>query len=175
MPLTVVRPDWEDPPNPMAIEVLDKASGQRVQLIRGFESSLPFKSDQSKLITVHDANFDGHPDISMLAFGGGAGPNYTRNFFLFNPKTAQFEFNEELSNLSQVGIDKKNKTVTSAERISCCQHVSETYRYVNGKLVTVAYWDQHMSEDGKSIEETCRLVRGKFHCKTRIMPPETSQ
>lgn len=158
---------WQDPPNPVAIEVLDRANSRRLQLIRDFESSYRVQPDQSEALILLDANFDGYPDISIAASDGGAGPNNTVNFFLFSPQTGHFEFNEELSNLTQIRISEKTKTIESAARGSCCQHSSETFRYVRGKLVQISSWDESMTTDGKWIETTnCRLMHSKMRCKT---------
>ena len=165
---------WEDRPAPVAIRVFDRASGRQVQTIQDFESASRVQPDPPKALAVLDANFDGYADISIAGSDGGAGPNNTINFFLFNPRTGHFEFDEALSSLPQISIEKKTKTVRSAGRGGCCQHSSETFRYVQGKLVQISSWDESITADGKWAETTnCRLMRDKMQCKTtRKRTPE---
>jgi hypothetical protein len=40
-----------------------------------------------------------------FGYSGGAGPNSTDNFFLFDPAANQFIFDKELSTLTQTSID----------------------------------------------------------------------
>ena len=127
-----------------------------------------------RLLSVVDANFDGHPDLVLAFADGGAGPNNTDHFYIFNPKTGRFEFDEQLSDMTQVQIHR-NGTITSASRGGCCQHSSETYLYVRGALTQVASWDEAYTADGRWIVTTVgRLRNGKWHQTTKRVrqPPE---
>jgi len=148
---------------PVAIEVIDRKNKRRAQIIRDFYSDIPFAANDQVLQLI-DANFDGYPDISIFGQSWGAGPNSTENFFLFDPASRQFVFDQELSALTQISIDPSTRTITSAQRNSCCSHSSETYRYKGNKLVLIADWDESLSADGKWIETTTgRMQKGKLH------------
>ncbi len=150
---------------PVAIEVLDQETGKRVQVIRDFDAETTFASEAA--LQLVDANFDGYVDIQIPGFSGGAGPNSTENFFLFDPVTKRFVFDAPLSELFQISINSHDRTVTSAQRGSCCSHSSQTYRYVGKKLVLVASWDESLTADGEWVETTTgTLHKGRMRYRT---------
>lgn len=152
---------------PVAIEVIDRKTDRRVQVIRDFYSDPMFFAADNEVLQVVDANFDGHPDISIFGQSGGAGPNNTVNFFLFDRSTGQFVFDKELSNLPQISIDPNTRTINSAQRDGCCRHSADTYRYRGKTLMLVANWDESLSADGKwLVTTTGRLKNGKLHYST---------
>jgi hypothetical protein len=169
--------DYYDPDavaNPIAIEVLDRATGQRLQVLRDFYSESRYRPSDEETLSVLDANFDGQPDISIPAFDGGAGPNSSDNFFLFDAASNRFVFNEELSSLTQTVVDAEHQTITSASRGSCCDHSASTWRFIDGKLTEVASWHEFLSwdeNDGDWIgTTTCNLVEGEMRCETTREP-----
>lgn len=158
---------------PQAIRIANRASGAVVQEIR-IEGAAGSGRKPADLIQVVDANFDGHPDIAVPFGDGGAGPDFTYNFYLFNPGSGRFELNQQLSDLTQVAINP-NHTVTSASRGGAGMHGSETYRYIKGRLTLVANWDEQYTADGKWIVTTTgQLASGKmrYRTKRRPQPPE---
>lgn len=86
-----------------AIDVMDTASGRRVQVLRDIDSDAG--EEGSGTLQLVDANFDGHPDIEVPGFSGGAGPNSTSNVFLFDPGRGVFVHDATLSALPQLSID----------------------------------------------------------------------
>jgi hypothetical protein len=152
-----VGADAANPATAVAIEVLDRATGKRVQVIRDFDADPWGESDTS--LTPIDANFDGHLDLMIGGSSGGVGPNYTYNFFLFDPKTRRFVFDQVLSDLPQIGFDERKKLITSAHRNSCCSHSSETWRYEGRRLVEIANWDETLSVDGNWLVTTVGHLR----------------
>lgn len=121
-----------------------------------------------RLLTVVDANFDGHPDIMIGATDGGAGPNSSSAFYLFDPATQRFVYHDGLSMLTQVQIDPRRKTISSASRNSCCSHSSSTYRFIRGELLEIANLDESLSTDGKWTVTTSCALRGKeLVCRQR--------
>ncbi|AMR76495.1 XAC2610-related protein [Cupriavidus nantongensis] len=150
-----------DAPQPVAIEVLSRHSGQRLQVLRDFESDGRYVLGD-EAINVVDANFDGHPDITIHGMSGGAGPNSTTNVFLYDPVRRRFSFSRELSELTQLWIDAKTRTIHTAQRGGCCSHYSETYRYVQGKLTLVSSVDEY--SDGEWVRTaTAHRRKGKMY------------
>ena len=144
-----------------AIRIIDRKTGRVVQEIAGIDG-MPGWGEAGRLVGVVDANFDGRPDITFQYADGGAGPNVTYHFYLFNPRSGRFEFDPVLSDLTQVGIGRDG-TITSASRGGCCQHYSATYRYFGGKLLVIAEEEEHYTADGKWIVTTTgRMVNGKW-------------
>ena len=175
---STVKSDIQNDPGltgAVAIEVLDSATGKRVQVIRDFYSE-PISASADVLadaLGVIDANFDGYPDLTIAGSGGGAGPNFSTNFFLFDPASGSFRFDQELSELSQPSVNTKDRTISSAGRDGCCRHSSTTYRYVRNKLTKIAEVETRWTEDlnGQWLETTnCHLVRGRMRCRTTREP-----
>lgn len=149
----------------VAVEVINRKTGNRAQVIRDFYAEPWGENDTS--LRIIDANFDGHPDLRFGGSSGGAGPNNTSNFFLFDAKSGRFVFDEVLSDLSQIELDTHKKLITSAQRGGCCSHSSQTWRYKNGRLVEIANWDESLTVDGEWVETTIgRLRNGKMHYRS---------
>ena len=86
-------------------------------------------------IFVGDYNFDGITDFSVFE-QSYAGPNTSRIYFLYNPKTKQF-FNSGYSGTS-LEFDSKNKRIH--EYNQCCagsSHMNAEYKVVNNRMVLV--------------------------------------
>lgn len=148
---------------PLALRVKDRHTGKIIQTLYDIESET--RNEPSQVVSLVDANFDGHLDVVLPMQSGGAGPNYTNNVFLFNPKNQRFEWNEEISMLPQLSIDSKNKLIESGQRNGCCEHSMTKYRWRNGRLLVVYEWQETLRE---TIEETTvgRLVKGKMRYTT---------
>ncbi len=157
-------PDYSSERTAVAIEVLEASTGKRLQVFRDFYSEPQEPSTQA--LELVDANFDGYPDLSIHGSSGGAGPNSTDNFFLFKPATSEFAYDAALSELTQISIDPKSKTISSASRGSCCSHYASTWQYIQGRLTEVGNWSEQYTADDQWIEEsTCKLAKGKMRCK----------
>lgn len=143
-----------------ALKIINKKTG-KIQLISNIEAALYDSLDD--VIQVQDVNFDGHPDIWMYAHSGGAGPNDGNNYYLFNPKTKKFEYNQQLSDLTQVSIDSETKTIESAFRDGCCHHGGATYTFKENQLDTLSIWDQQFGYSGIFAENYSKeKIDGKW-------------
>lgn len=157
----------DDSWSPLALRVIERKSSKVLQTVYGLQGLDFAQGPAEDMLKLVDANFDGLPDIRMPRFSGGAGPNSTENIILFNPRTGLFEYDEQLSELPQLFIDAKHRNIVSSQRGSCCSHMSETYRYIGGKLTMVADWNESLTTDGKWLETTVgKLVRGKMIYRT---------
>lgn len=154
-----------------AIEISNNA-GKLVQLISNVGGQ-PVTAKADRLLQVIDVNFDGHEDIAVPTADGGAGPNTTSYFYLFEPRQKKFKLDKKLSSLPQVSINPDH-TITSAYRDGCCSHGTKTYRYLAGRLTLVSSRDESLESDGKTVETTVgKLVRGKIrYTVTRQKEPE---
>lgn len=157
------------------VEVVHRGTGVVVQLIDGI-GGMGMHRPANTLLDVVDVNFDGHPDLVVAAGDGGAGPNNTDSFYLYDPRTRRYVFHEVLSSLTQVVINPDH-SITSSSRGSCCSHLSETYRFVGGQLTLVASWEESLTADGAWIETTTGRLRGgkmRYQVKRRRPPAESS-
>ncbi|MGN7838634.1 XAC2610-related protein [Stenotrophomonas sp. 22385] len=169
----VVAPADDDQALLQAIDILDATTGQRRQILRDIDAE-PLSAGPD-VVQLLDANFDGWPDLSVPGYSGGAGPNATRNLFLFDPAAQAFMFEPTLSSLPQMDIDPATRTLTSASRGGCCAHATETYRYVDGKLQQVASWEESLSPDGEHLQTTEGTLRNgtmKYRTRTRKLPAD---
>ena len=123
--------------------------------------------NEKAVIDIADVNFDGFFDLVIYAQSGGAGPNNSNNYYVYNQKSQKFIFNEALSNLSQPYIDFKLKTVYSAWRAGAATHGAEKHKWVKGKLVLIEYYETHFLDDVNVLETHTFLKKGKMVGKTR--------
>jgi len=159
---------------PVAIQIIDRKTGKTTQTIYDLSSDKT-GTPSEQLLNVVDADFDHHPDIRIFGQSGGAGPNNTDNFFLFNPRSEKFEFDGQLSGLSQIEIDSRQQTISSGQRGGCCSHSSQTYKFVARKLILVADWSESLSADGKWLETSKgKLSGGKmvYHTSKKKAPKD---
>lgn len=149
-----------------AVKIINKKTGRK-QIILDLWSEL--KDNPINVIQTGDYNFDGYQDFMFLMQTGGAGPNDTHNFYLYNPNNNNFEYSQELSELPQIQIDTKNKMITSNWRDGAAHHGGEKYTFINQQLTKISYWDQNASTGFFGQESSGELINGKWvdhHYKT---------
>lgn len=129
------------------------------------DSGVPFLRPPEGLLTVTDANFDGHKDFFVPTSDGGAGPNSSYDFYLFDPQAGRYVRHAALSELSQVTIDS-NGTISSGSRGGCCQHESATWRMRGNRLRKIASSERYWTPDNWIITTECKAVGAKMRCKT---------
>ena len=117
---------------------------------------------KDSIVNIIDANFDGYLDIEIYAHDGGAGPNSGNNYYLFNPKNQQFEFHQQLSELTQIQVDGKSKNIYAAWRNGAANHGAERYKWLKGKLTQVEYYETNYLDEDKIIEIHEILINGKW-------------
>ena len=150
---------WKD------IKVLNRRTGEFVQSIDAEGEGVVFPV-ADELVGLTDFNFDGEMDFYIKTADGGAGPNDSSDFFIFDKKNKRFVLDDELSKMTQVLIDSKNKKITSAYRDGCCRHHEETYAYRAGSRVLIHAWDQVLTMDGWLETSVGQLIGKKMRYKT---------
>jgi hypothetical protein len=153
--------DWGDAGEIVSIKI--KAKNKLLQVIK----NPGLINDPKNILYTEDVNFDGFLDLVVYAQSGGAGPNNTNNYYIFNPKTQKFVFNDALSNLSQPEINLKTKTIFAAWRSGAANHGAEKYNWINGKLVLVEYYETNYLDDENVLETHTFLKNGKMAGKTK--------
>ncbi|MES2331701.1 MAG: hypothetical protein V4539_18990 [Bacteroidota bacterium] len=93
---------------------------------------------------VDDYNFDGIKEFSLFE-SSYAGPNTSRIYFLYDPKTKKYID----AKFEGVSLDFDPKTKRISEHNQCCggrQHTTAEYKVVNNKMILVAQhcyvWDE---------------------------------
>jgi hypothetical protein len=148
------------------IRVIDRHTGRLIQLINANGGGVIFPSPD-KLVNLVDFNFDGQLDLRVQTADGGASPNDLANFYAFDKKNNRFVFDKELSEMTQVFINVKNKTISSAYRDGCCHHHEDRYVYQAGRRLHVYEWDEAITADNWLETSVGRLTNGKMHYKLK--------
>lgn len=138
---------------------------KQIQVITPRENSLGCTLPEDQIFIVEDINFDGYNDIRLLQFLPAA-PNLPFYFWIYNPKTEEFQPEKALEEISSPEFDQKNKEIFSFWRASCCHHGSSTYKYMNGKP-TLIREAEVKEEKGKVITSIRRRVNGKMKLISR--------
>ena len=141
------------------IRVFNRRSGALLQEIQVVDASAA-SQNPNEMVSIIDANFDGHPDFFVPFSDGGGGPNYTDNYYLFNSATGVFEIDPELSSLSETFFNPNGK-ISFSYRSGCCAHHGGTYRFIGKKLQLVADWDISLINGDWIETKTRRLKNGK--------------
>jgi hypothetical protein len=167
----------DDPTVPGEVEALKIINKKKntTQLI--YPVGTPLADSLDDVVGVEDCNFDGYPDIMIYGHNGGAGPNDGYNFYLYDPRTGGFRFNEALSDLTQVEVDTGNKTITSAWRDGAGHHGGEQYTFLADTLTKISYWDDYQGNGYFAQYSFGSLMDGKWcdssFYQTRITAKET--
>ena len=151
------------------IEITSLATG-KVQYILDQEGE-DQSGDGAKVLHLHDVDFDGHPDLVLAQQNGGAGPDSTQSYFLFDPVTDEYVFNKVLSEMPQLFFDSAKKTVSSAWRNGACEHGWELHRWSGNRLVKFREGSDRCEPSGAGdfSKVTVRwLAKGKWHTRIRF-------
>ena len=116
-----------------AIKIFQKQTDSLIQFIKA-----DYQLSGLGNLEIDDYNFDNNKDFSIFQ-ASAAGPNTSRIYFLYNPKTRNF-FDSKFEGVS---LDFDQKTKRISEHNQCCagrQHTTAKYKVVNNKMVLV---EQH--------------------------------
>ena len=80
-----------------------------------------------------DIDFDGHLDLKLFDCGGN-GASYA-DYFLYRPETGRFVWEPALSDLSEIGVDPKTKTLYAHRSEGVGNTTDETYEWSGRRLV----------------------------------------
>lgn len=84
-----------------------------------------------------DLNFDGYLDLDLFISAGATG-NYNSLYWLFEPDSNLFIYNDQLSNLVSLSVDSSQKLIYSYIKPGdAYEYESETYKYINGTLTLI--------------------------------------
>lgn len=152
----------------LAIRVISRHTGRVQQLIDSVAQDRNMRAYAENLELI-DANFDGYPDLMLFAHDGGAGPNSGYLFYLYHPGTARFALHQELSELTQVDINPRTKTISSGWRNGCCSHGGEEYQFINGALTMSSRHEETVSIDSSDVLVVTKghLVKSKWREESR--------
>jgi len=125
------------------IDVFEAGRTDTIQRIVG-EVEGYFPSDGLEIV---DANFDGYKDI-VVFYNAGNTTNEDYAFWLFNPRTRRFEYNQEFT--EAVGcnpvVNEEDQTIYTGGMTGCLGmcYVSETYEVHEDRLALVERISQEL-------------------------------
>jgi len=111
----------------------DAAGGMRLLTGHG-ELEQPIYTPTT-VLRADDVNFDGYLDVGILAGVGHTG-NMTWVYWLYKPRTGQFEAQDDLE-LADPSFDPKTRTIKTGAKCGggCFSHAD--YKWRNGRLVLI--------------------------------------
>jgi uncharacterized protein len=141
-----------------------------------YDAANPFYLDD--FIYLDDFNFDGHDDFAVWEDRNGPYSSPTYAVYLFNPKSARFQYNTAFSELTQgylgfFGVDRTKKRLYTRGKSGCCFHDYTTWAVVNNLPVRVAVRAEEIVFDRENVNYERlkithkRLVKGKWRRTVR--------
>jgi len=123
------------------VDIFEQGKPDTIQRIQG-EIGSNFPSDG---IRFEDANFDGFRDLLLIYNFAGFGEQF--EFWLFNPRSGRFEYNDEFTQAldNDPSFDYKEQSIETGGNGGCMGMCFdyETYEVHEGKLLLV----QRISQD----------------------------
>jgi len=140
---------------------------RRVDVMRGGDNTViqslapspdaaqPFFTDE-KYFVVEDVKFDGYKDVRLLSGYGGTGNRYFR-FWLFDPASGLFTFNQAMDEMCNPTVDPIAKTIKSHYNggAAGCIFTDSIYQVdSNGKCIETRRVVQDLDSDRKCFLTT---------------------
>jgi hypothetical protein len=85
---------------------------------------------------VEDLDFDGYADLRLQEFLP-ASPNVPYLYWLYDPQTEQFVFNEALRVITLPEVDPDTQTLRSFTRVNALTYEVNDYQFIDGTLTLV--------------------------------------
>ena len=95
--------------------------------------SIAIPDDQ--LIFIEDYNFDGYNDVRIYRQLAADGVNTVYDYWILDPKSEEYVYMPEYSDISFPEVHKTDKEIVSTWRRGCCMDGTDIYRIVNNKPV----------------------------------------
>jgi hypothetical protein len=110
-------------------------------------------------IQLHDLNFDGYRDLSVITMGGGHNESF--EYYLFNPATAAFDF---FRADNQLIPEPARRELTQYIHGSCCAGEMRTFRWQGTKLVLVRneVWEPWSRDQTRTLRVVTERRNGRM-------------
>lgn len=138
-----------------------------------------YAENPETIFSLQDVNFDGYTDISFIRTTGVA--NTWSDYYLFDPKTKKWQFQEELSEHANLSVDDKNRQLNFHNKggFGGAWYESGTIEWINSKPLLIRKEEQ--TSDGENTEVFIRTIwtysngELKVASKVRISEIETGE
>jgi hypothetical protein len=140
--------------------------GEDLNLDEGYYVEQP-----EALFSFTDVNFDGYADLALLRITGVA--NAWSDYYLFDPATKHWQFNEELSEYPNITPEEKNQMLNFHNKggYGGAWYESGTLEWVGGKPIIIRKEEQTSrgEEDTESFIRTIWInVNGKLKVAAKV-------
>jgi hypothetical protein len=127
----------------------------------GFDPNAIAPETYQDILVPVDANFDGYEDLPLLVECGATG-NCSYDFYIYDPATNQFVYNDFLSGLGTFSIDSSTQEIDATwAGGSYCDGGMDTYKYYNATYTLIQETDSNC-DDVSTTVSTYELRNGKM-------------
>ncbi|MFT3951509.1 MAG: hypothetical protein QM689_06110 [Oscillospiraceae bacterium] len=140
------------------VTVTDAGTGEVLQTLT-ISTELP---EDESFLEAADLDFDGQDDLRVNTSYGT--PNVLYSVWLYDTDENEFVYNASFSALISPQPDAESHTITSVDKVSATDSVTEVYQYNDGKLViiqktTVAAEGDQFRLTRYEVDESGELVK----------------
>lgn len=135
--------------NEKAVQTLDVNDNEY-----GCRCDTRFTVNNRNNLQMVDMNFDGYQDLRLLCHEAMHNTSY--HFWLFDSATGKFNYNSVISDLDNIRIASKTKTVTSDTYLGCAGecHVFEKYMFIGNEFALIDSEEYYADDDGNIKKRT---------------------
>lgn len=138
-----------------AIAILNKKNGALFQNLTGFEAIV----QENEQVILGDLNFDGYADIRLLQYLP-EDANVPFFYWLYNPKTKQYQRNTTLEIVRSPSIDKENSLILSQWVDGDSIQGTDYYQYSGNSNITLVKQEVKEITDEESYVLTVKQPIG---------------
>lgn len=121
---------------------------------------------------LEDLNFDGYLDLVVEErYPGVAKGDWGQIYYLYNPKSDSFDYNEELNALGILDVDPIKNTLTATTADGRGNETYDTYVYDSGKYLIIRHEALHEDSD-KLYYIDYKIVNGQSVEQKRNYPKD---
>jgi hypothetical protein len=147
------------------IEVYDSSLNliQSIKSEYGYDAPLLVRGESNLLFRIEDINLDGNKDLVILNYILENGTNASYNFFIFNPDSNKYFFNEKISSLLQCNYSiypdtRTIQTFTLNNRLGS-NFTKNIYEVNDSTFTLLRTIKQFLNPDGEGLIRTLRVYK----------------
>ena len=133
------------------------------QTLKGFTTYHPFSEYD---VEVKDLNFDGYQDL-LLMYDNGSGGSWS-HVWLFNPRTAKFDYNAQLSEFGSLEPDSAKHSLRSVSQNGACCGEETILGFERGKLVRLSVQTMQELDNREVFVRTIKFFQHNKLAATKV-------
>jgi len=148
--------------------IVNAPDGTEIQRIP-FDPGELTEFNRDYFLTTPDINFDGWPDLLLIASQGLQNVYY--DGWIWDPDAGRYVYEPQVRDLSSPVFDAKTRQITTYEHGSATDHVSGVWAWQNGRLIET--WRQEQTYDDTTGLFTIRTYRLNSDGKLSLVDTQT--